>query len=133
MLWAPGHLLFFFSSRRRHTRFDCDWSSDVCSSDLTWRAPSSRAPIWSPRTRPSSPSAWCSEVRGVTRALLLAAALLPWWCRAVGQVPDSSALCPRLTLAAPIYTHRPPPLPLPLPAFPHRSRDHLCQSVFYYS
>src|SRR2546427_3850359 len=27
--------LFFFSSRRRHTRFDCDWSSDVCSSDLT--------------------------------------------------------------------------------------------------
>src|SRR5256886_7965020 len=28
---------FFFSSRRRHTRFDCDWSSDVCSSDL-WPA-----------------------------------------------------------------------------------------------
>src|SRR5688572_17972402 len=27
---------FFFSSRRRHTRFDCDWSSDVCSSDLLW-------------------------------------------------------------------------------------------------
>src|SRR5688572_31122384 len=25
---------FFFLSRRRHTRFDCDWSSDVCSSDL---------------------------------------------------------------------------------------------------
>src|SRR5205085_7795049 len=23
-----------FASRRRHTRFDCDWSSDVCSSDL---------------------------------------------------------------------------------------------------
>src|SRR5688572_32576153 len=28
---------FFFSSRRRHTRFDCDWSSDVCSSDLRRR------------------------------------------------------------------------------------------------
>src|SRR5256886_12125661 len=28
------HLAVFFSSRRRHTRFDCDWSSDVCSSDL---------------------------------------------------------------------------------------------------
>src|SRR6266478_9991266 len=27
-------VVFFFSSRRRHTRFDCDWSSDVCSSDL---------------------------------------------------------------------------------------------------
>src|SRR5438309_12005177 len=26
---------FFFSSRRRHTRWNCDWSSDVCSSDLT--------------------------------------------------------------------------------------------------
>src|SRR5256886_9240033 len=25
--------VFFFSSRRRHTRFHCDWSSDVCSSD----------------------------------------------------------------------------------------------------
>src|SRR2546430_6783969 len=30
-LW---YWFFFFSSRRRHTRFDCDWSSDVCSSDL---------------------------------------------------------------------------------------------------
>src|SRR3712207_8638609 len=27
-------LLFFFSSRRRHTRYWRDWSSDVCSSDL---------------------------------------------------------------------------------------------------
>src|SRR5690606_40134997 len=26
--------VFFFSSRRRHTRFSRDWSSDVCSSDL---------------------------------------------------------------------------------------------------
>src|SRR2546430_11259823 len=26
--------MFFFSSRRRHRCFDCDWSSDVCSSDL---------------------------------------------------------------------------------------------------
>src|SRR2546430_11183210 len=31
---SRGLLFFFFSSRRRHTRFDCDWSSDVCSSDL---------------------------------------------------------------------------------------------------
>src|SRR5207237_6902799 len=31
------YLMFvFFSSRRRHTRFKCDWSSDVCSSDLIW-------------------------------------------------------------------------------------------------
>src|SRR2546430_6255762 len=26
--------MFFFSSRRRHTSFDCDWSSEGCSSDL---------------------------------------------------------------------------------------------------
>src|SRR6267143_6217268 len=30
-------IFFFFSSRRRHTRWNCDWSSDVCSSDLTQR------------------------------------------------------------------------------------------------
>src|SRR5437763_12081978 len=29
--------IFFFSSRRRHTRYIGDWSSDVCSSDLTLR------------------------------------------------------------------------------------------------
>src|SRR5437762_6044729 len=31
-------LFFFFSSRRRHTRYIDDWSSDVCSSDLTTTA-----------------------------------------------------------------------------------------------
>src|SRR6266581_5750283 len=30
-------LFFFFSSRRRHTRWTGDWSSDVCSSDLRGR------------------------------------------------------------------------------------------------
>src|SRR5437588_2334701 len=30
---------FFFSSRRRHTRSLCDWSSDVCSSDLIGDVP----------------------------------------------------------------------------------------------
>src|SRR6266567_8036909 len=34
MFCCSAPLAFFFSSRRRHTRFDCDWSSDVCSSDL---------------------------------------------------------------------------------------------------
>src|SRR5256886_3292195 len=41
----------FFSSRRRHTRFDCDWSSDVCSSDLDWEQVSLdqlRAWDWAP-------------------------------------------------------------------------------------
>src|SRR5260221_5026758 len=34
-----GPLYLFFSSRRRHTRSLCDWSSDVCSSDLARTAP----------------------------------------------------------------------------------------------
>src|SRR3989449_10215349 len=33
--WSCPILLFFFSSRRRHTRCSRDWSSDVCSSDLS--------------------------------------------------------------------------------------------------
>src|SRR5207248_4434615 len=35
--------LFFFSSRRRHTRSYGDWSSDVCSSDL-WKKPVRKNP-----------------------------------------------------------------------------------------
>src|SRR5438093_12418736 len=34
LLRPTSVLLFFFSSRRRHTRLVSDWSSDVCSSDL---------------------------------------------------------------------------------------------------
>src|SRR5438477_9983737 len=44
---------FFFSSRRRHTRLTCDWSSDVCSSDLACvlsARPSSAARIWLARS-----------------------------------------------------------------------------------
>src|SRR5258707_4558333 len=32
--WRAFYQVFFFSSRRRHTRYWRDWSSDVCSSDL---------------------------------------------------------------------------------------------------
>src|SRR5689334_24558806 len=35
---------FFFSSRRRHTRWNCDWSSDVCSSDLRGCATTASSP-----------------------------------------------------------------------------------------
>src|SRR5436309_15346818 len=33
-MYIMSVVVFFFSSRRRHTRFSRDWSSDVCSSDL---------------------------------------------------------------------------------------------------
>src|SRR5215204_7245786 len=39
---------FFFSSRRRHTRSLCDWSSDVCSSDLPSQGSKARAPTAPP-------------------------------------------------------------------------------------
>src|SRR5690606_40944111 len=61
---------FFLSSRRRHTRFSRDWSSDVCSSDLgstgaAWRAYPHRvqgegfflAALRKPGERPSAPPA----------------------------------------------------------------------------
>src|SRR2546430_5880097 len=41
-LLARSRRGFFFSSRRRHTRFDCDWSSHVCSSDLELHCPGLR-------------------------------------------------------------------------------------------
>src|SRR5690625_4423231 len=48
-------LRFFFSSRRRHTRWPRDWSSDVCSSDLS-------ASTWRPRSRTATPIAvWQSR------------------------------------------------------------------------
>src|SRR2546430_4321099 len=43
---------FFFSSRRRHTRFDCDWSSDVCSSDLCTRKRSRASARCCPCSKP---------------------------------------------------------------------------------
>src|SRR5438445_491162 len=55
--------VFFFSSRRRHTRYWRDWSSDVCSSDLTASASSTR----------SSPRPSCSRKRRSC-----CAASLPW-------------------------------------------------------
>src|SRR5476651_2713016 len=45
-------LFFFFSSRRRHTRYWRDWSSDVCSSDLLNSPSGESAPPRMPRPRP---------------------------------------------------------------------------------
>src|SRR3712207_8186764 len=45
--------VFFFSSRRRHTRYWRDWSSDVCSSDLAAAARGCAARLPPPRRRPA--------------------------------------------------------------------------------
>src|SRR5690606_39664554 len=64
---------FFFSSRRRHTRFSRDWSSDVCSSDLSATSgPGSQTPL--PRSRSprrcksSPPSSTCTTPSPSTRS-----------------------------------------------------------------
>ena len=46
--------MFFFSSRRRHTRFTSDWSSDVCSSDLHHKSNRSKTSWTPPTVMPSS-------------------------------------------------------------------------------
>src|SRR5260370_27105065 len=47
--------IFFFSSRRRHTRFKCDWSSDVCSSDLQAQQDRLARTFWLPVNSPAPP------------------------------------------------------------------------------
>src|SRR3712207_7499862 len=53
-------MVFFFSSRRRHTRYWRDWSSDVCSSDLKVGLantnPSLTSPLFSPSLIAPTPS-----------------------------------------------------------------------------
>src|SRR5437016_13181177 len=58
--------LFFFSSRRRHTRLVSDWSSDVCSSDLRW--PRLSVPTNKPTPYPvGAPAVVCCEVKSSSR------------------------------------------------------------------
>src|SRR5215211_8747877 len=59
-------VFFFFSSRRRHTRSLCDWSSDVCSSDLGKRAVATLEPVLGPDLL----CAHCVEVDAAEIALL---------------------------------------------------------------
>src|SRR5438876_5208281 len=63
---------FFFSSRRRHTRWTGDWSSDVCSSDLEHFAEVSHSPFRALRSSTPRSGALLLLLRaGWSRALLL--------------------------------------------------------------
>src|SRR5256885_12957464 len=59
-LTVGSDCFFFFSSRRRHTRLQGDWSSDVCSSDLPQTLPESRQPRHQPN-RSREPSSCCNK------------------------------------------------------------------------
>src|SRR3712207_6259741 len=63
------NLIFFFSSRRRHTRYWRDWSSDVCSSDLALRDGAVRGRV---RHLCAPHRTWplASRARGVVACLL---------------------------------------------------------------
>src|SRR5206468_7718049 len=79
--WPAGGFfasLFFFSSRRRHTRSDRDWSSDVCSSDLAAMYGAAAAPTSQvmaaigirnvqPVTAATAAAACGSRARAITR------------------------------------------------------------------
>src|SRR2546430_12659986 len=85
--------IFFFSSRRRHTRFDCDWSSDVCSSDLTEE-------LLQRKKRFTALMAFDDlTALGAIRALTKAGVKVPEYCSVVGfdDVPLSSLGAPSLT------------------------------------
>src|SRR2546429_8463820 len=69
-------MVFFFSSRRRHTRCSRDWSSDVCSSDLDSLVEFERAPF--DAAARSAEAALASAERAHARAVRLAqAGILP--------------------------------------------------------
>src|SRR2546430_1839367 len=93
--------LFFFSSRRRHTRFDCDWSSDVCSSDLRARGEARDAVHARARGRASSPGGGdggllrvrCRDARRYRLPLVRDGQLLP--CRGGGRGRPRFALAPQ--------------------------------------
>src|SRR5256885_12982030 len=69
-------LFFFFSSRRRHTRLQGDWSSDVCSSDLLKENPARLVPTPKlPKRIPSVPSA--EEMNGFLNQLAGAGQFAP--------------------------------------------------------
>src|SRR5699024_11854023 len=76
-------VFFFFSSRRRHTRSKRDWSSDVCSSDLslTRPAPRGRAP-WRPHLCQLTPHD---------------ATIVRFGCVSIPGESDSNHLCAYLT------------------------------------
>src|SRR5256885_12571430 len=75
-------IFFFFSSRRRHTRLQGDWSSDVCSSDLPfwWDHPAAAQ-----RATPERREHWLKDLRGDGAGIIsaLSAVVAPAFPRAL--------------------------------------------------
>src|SRR3989454_1173273 len=104
-------LFFFFSSRRRHTRLQGDWSSDVCSSDL---------PLWPMMTRPrSTPScakiACCnSPVRPAAQVCVEIGTPVAFWARADARRTLSiTGVTPAVSVAHLMMAALAPLVPIP--------------------
>src|SRR5256886_16139353 len=83
-------IIFFFSSRRRHTRFDCDWSSDVCSSDLMSGEAASRANIDLPGVQPQLLEAISATGTPIVLVVMSGRPLtIPWAAEHVPAIVES--------------------------------------------
>src|SRR2546430_15048431 len=91
-------MYFFFSSRRRHTRFDCDWSSDVCSSDLTRHRPAPAPQILGQGPQADRAPAGVDTSRVLERQGAQASGLRPIKLRSI-------ALRPALKRTDPVLEH----------------------------
>src|SRR5256885_11761224 len=94
--WMRG-CSFFFSSRRRHTRLQGDWSSDVCSSDLAVTA--SRCASWSTQTN------WPVVATTCSMALLPAASTWAHANRPVMPLPTRAGVLGMARTMRPVPSH----------------------------
>src|SRR5690606_36413779 len=102
--WRRDLLRFFFSSRRRHTRFSRDWSSDVCSSDLTSRFPMTLRKL--PAARPAalrSGTALPWLALSLAAAISLVAAGCDTNAQEAGHMPPPPAVSVATVLSKPVH------------------------------
>src|SRR5256885_8214498 len=83
-------VIFFFSSRRRHTRLQGEWSSDVCSSDLLCMGgagegwPCGRLRRWRQCAAELAPYGWVADASRISGRLM--DVLEPWGCLQISRL-----------------------------------------------
>src|SRR5690606_8925852 len=109
---------FFFSSRRRHTRFSRDWSSDVCSSDLGFASGCSVSvrPVDDEAT-PTATAGTSGRVGSVRSTPVASVTVTP---QPSGDTPVATEVSetPTPTTAGEVPTLPPPPTARPMPTMP---------------
>src|SRR3712207_7432307 len=112
---VPGWI-FFFSSRRRHTRYWRDWSSDVCSSDLSAGLRSAARGLPGPQPLRLAAEEAASLVDDVEQALY--ASKIVAYAQGFNQIQEiGRASCrERVQISAvPVSLQKPTPPPPPPP------------------